>query len=266
MTSRLDETEGEFSLTVSRALKLLCTFDRDRRELGISELSRDLGLSKPTVQRLVHALLRHGFLEQDQGTRKYRVGVQAFRVGSLFADCHRLERVALPSMQVAVQETGVTCYLSVLRKDEMIIVAALEGPGPIRHSIPIGGRLALHSSAVGKAALSALSAGERDAMLDLMELPALTANTIVDRDRLRREIHAATVAGYSLNWEENNPGVASVAAPIRNGDGALTAVISVGFASSQIPRRRVPELGRLLIGLAEAIAEKLADTNSRRVA
>src|SRR5919202_1607525 len=96
--------EGEFSLSVSRAMQLLCVFDERRPELGISELSRELSISRPAVQRLVHALERHGFLEQNEASRKYRIGIQAFRVGSLFAYGRYLERIALSAMQRAVKE------------------------------------------------------------------------------------------------------------------------------------------------------------------
>lgn len=260
--ANLAPLQGEFSLTVSRALSLLCLFDEDRRELGVSELSRALKLSKPAVQRLLHALQMHQFVEQNFLTRKYRVGVAAFRVGRLFAGAHDIERLALPLMHDVMRQTGMTCYLSVMRDEEMLIVAAVEGEGPIRHSIPVGGRLPLHCSAVGKAALSALADDALGALLKRLTLTAHTPHSITDRARLRKDIKIAASRGYSVNWEENNIGVASIGAPIRNGRGELAAVLSVGFATSQITRSDVMPLGRSIARAAGEISHMIGASRS----
>ena len=66
--------EREFSQSVDNALRLLGCF-ADREECGISELSRELGISKASVARIVAALERGRFLSRNPDTGRYRLGV-----------------------------------------------------------------------------------------------------------------------------------------------------------------------------------------------
>jgi IclR family acetate operon transcriptional repressor len=247
--------EGDFSLTVSRALQLVGLFNPERLELGITELARELKLSKTSVHRLVHALELHRFLDHNPLTRKYRVGAEAFRVGSLFAG-NRLERDAQPLMKELVTNTGFTSYLSLLRNASMVITASVEGTGPIRYSIPIGQQLPLHSTATGKAALAVLEEPAVEAILKRSGLPRRTSNTQTDLRKLKAELAAIRARGYSVNWEEHTVGVGSVAAAIRSAADGSVPVLSVGFATSQIERKEVPALGERVAKAAGAIGKR----------
>ena len=258
--------EGEFSLTVSRALRILTTFSVERAELGVTELSRELVLSKTSVHRLMHALEKHQFLDQNPQTRKYRIGVEAFRVGNLFSNGHRLEQTAQALMQDLVGNTGFTSYISRLRHDSMVLTASVEGPGPIRYSIPVGQRLPVHSTATGKAALAQLDDSALEALLTRIRLPRRTARTITEPRKLKADLAAIRARGYSLNWEENTPGVGSVAAAICDRDRALMAVLSIGFATSQIEKAHLRKLGARVARTAAEIARRFVDEPVRRVA
>jgi DNA-binding IclR family transcriptional regulator len=263
---RVARLEGEFSLTVSRALQVLLAFSSDRPELGITELSTELSLSKPSVQRLVHALQRHEFLDQNPQTRKYRIGVQAFRVGSIFASARRLERDAQAVLQRLAADTGYSSYLSVLRHDSMVITACAEGRGPIKFSVPVGERLPLHCSATGKAALARLDEGTVDELLGRTGMPARTSRTLTDSKALKKDLRQVRLRGYAANWEENTPGVGSVAAAICDPQDKLVAVLSVGFAISQADLRSLPKLGAKVAATADEIARRFLGTPVRDAA
>ena len=62
--------------SVERALKILTLFSHRQPVLGISELSRLMNLPKGTVHGLTRTLVQHGFLKQDEQTRKYRLGLK----------------------------------------------------------------------------------------------------------------------------------------------------------------------------------------------
>jgi IclR family KDG regulon transcriptional repressor len=249
--------EGETSLTIARAMQLLCSFSAEESEFGISELSRKLGLSKTAVFRMVHTLEQYEFLEKNRLSGKYCIGRQAFRTGNLFGNLQAVERKLEPFMRELVESTKFSCYLSTLRGHEMVILANMSGSGPLRHSIPIGEMLPAHSSATGKAALATLEDVELERLLKKISLSRRTANTLTSIDRLRQNIQQVRKAGYSINWEENTPGVASVAAPIRDEMGYAMVVISLGFATSQVRRDGMPALGEKLKRTAAQAARYL---------
>jgi len=207
-----DVSKGDVSLTLSRALNILASFDSENPEKGISELSRELWISKTSVQRIVNTLEKHKFLDHNPSTRKYRVGVQAYRVGSRYPIGKRLEEVALPLMQELVQSTGLTCYLSELQDEYMVILSSFESIGRIRYSIPIGEKLPLHCTATGKAALSIQSTSALNTRLSKLSLEVKTPFTKTKKDDLIKQLLDVQKRGYSINWEENTVGVASVAA------------------------------------------------------
>ena len=251
-----DASKGDVSLTLSRALNILASFDSENPEKGISELSRELWMSKTSVQRIVNTLEKHKFLDHNPITRKYRVGVQAYRVGSRYPNGKHLKEVALPLMQELVQRTGLTCYLSELQDDHMLILSSFESIGRIRYSIPIGEKLPLHCTATGKAALSIQSIGSLTAWLSKLTLEAKTPFTKTKQDDLKKQLLDVQKRGYSINWEENTVGVASVAACIPGGPNKEEVqVISLGFATSQVPQSDIESLGELVKKSAHLIGQ-----------
>ena len=264
--ARRDGTAPEISLTASRALRVLSAFDGEAPELGVSEIARRLGLSRTVVQRLVHTLEAHRFLEQDLDSSRYRVGVQAFRVGNLFAAGRRFEDAARPEMEALAARTGFTVYLSVLRGDEMVMTAAVEGGGPIRYYARVGQSLPLHSSATGKVALAHLGNARAGELLARTGMRRITAQTVTDRRALMAQLAVVRARGHSVNWEENTPGVASIAAPIRDGQDGLLAVLSIAFATSQAERRQTAALGAQVARSAARISALARDGALARVA
>jgi IclR family transcriptional regulator, KDG regulon repressor len=252
--------EAEFSLTASRALQVLSAFDSNRSEMGVSEIARTLELSRTAVQRLVQTLEMHQFLEQNPRNRKYRIGVQAFRIGNLFALGRQLEVLARPDMEILGAATTFTVYLSVLRHDTMVMTAAVEGAGPIRYYAQVGQRLPLHSTATGKVALAQLPTDAATRLLEQTGMRPVTPNTLTDRDALLAEFAGIRALGYSINWEENTPGVGSIAAPILDQTGGLLAVLSIAFATSQVDRRQTATLGVQVARTAADITARARET------
>jgi DNA-binding IclR family transcriptional regulator len=253
------ESRPEFSLSVSRALKLLSLFNHEQRTLSVVEASRALALSKTSTLRFIQALEMHGYVERDPKTRRYHPGVEAARVGSLFAGGRRIQRIAEPILEQLVEEQGVTAYLSALQDDRMVILHSVEAPGRLKYSIPVGEKLTVHSSATGHAALSTLAPAQVDAVIARAGMPARTSNTITTLPRLKAALRSVVTRGYSVNWEEHTQGVGSVAAPVRRADGSLVCVLSLGFATSQVTRERFAALGEVIKTAAALMARRISE-------
>ena len=66
--------------SVQRAARLLKAFEVGPTQLGVTELSRRIGLHKSTVSRLLATLEREGFVERVPATEKYRLGAIVVRL------------------------------------------------------------------------------------------------------------------------------------------------------------------------------------------
>ena len=69
--------------TIGKALGLLDAISRLDREHGLSDIARLCALDKATTRRFLVELERHGFVEQDAETRKYRIGAEPVRLARL---------------------------------------------------------------------------------------------------------------------------------------------------------------------------------------
>lgn len=252
-------TGAEFSLSVSRALNILSSFTAQKREQGLAEISRATTLSKGSVSRFLQALEMHGYIDRDPGSRLYRPGPEVARVGSLYHSAGRIRQFATPIMRELVHSVGFTSYLSELRGDQMLILFALEGPGPIRYTIPVGTKLPLHNTATGLIALSQLPAAQLERLLKRAAKNGEVRNNSLSHAAMMKRLAEVRANGYSTNWEMRTAGVGSVAAPVVTADGAPLCVLSVGFATSQIKKELLAGLGREIKNAAKQLSKVLAE-------
>ena len=105
--------KSEYSQSVTNALRLLGCFV-EREERGISELSRELGLSKSAVARLVASLEAGRLLMQNAETGKYRLGAGFQLYGDLVRERSELSRALAPALTLLAEEYQATAHLAVL--------------------------------------------------------------------------------------------------------------------------------------------------------
>ncbi len=80
-------------MMLAKSMAVLCLFDQNRRELGILEIARLLGWPKSSTSRILASLASTGFLDRDQSTSRYRVGMRLAALGAQAIhseDDHRL--------------------------------------------------------------------------------------------------------------------------------------------------------------------------------
>lgn len=239
------------------ALQLLCAFDTAESELGVSELARRLGLSKSTVHRLLATLRDEGFVEQNPATARYGLGLRLLELGTQAANRLQLHESATAFLEDLHVKTGETAHVAVRDGLDVVYVQRREGPRTLRLFDVVGRRNRAHCTSTGKVLLAALSDGELAALLDGVELEAQTEHTITDPERLRAELAWVRERGYALNINETEPGVASVAAPIRAADARVVAAISVAGPAQRFRGGPARELATATMEAAHGISEHL---------
>jgi len=215
--------------TTGRVLSVLSAFRTRQPDLGVTELSDRLGLDKSVVHRILQVLTEQRYLERNPQTHRYRVGLRAWEVGQRYAGGTRLEDLVVPLLTPLVETSGGSGYVAALDGSDVVYLALINGPGPLRVHVDVGSRAPAHSGAVGKAMLAMLPQQELEATLDKVELTAVTSHTITSMDELRRDLERVRTCGYALNPGEYIQGVGSVGAAILNSDSYPVAGISVAF-------------------------------------
>ncbi len=159
--------------SVTNALDLLEEFRGEDTELGVTELSKRLGLHKNNVFRLLATLESRGYMEQNKVTGNYRLGLRVLELGQVFIKHMGLLKMARPILEEIVERANETAYLGVIRDDRVVYVDVVEATRPVRVVSRVGVGLPVYCSAVGKSQIAFESEDEVERVLAESVMKAL---------------------------------------------------------------------------------------------
>lgn len=212
--------------SIQRAMAILRSFTEAEPELGVTTLSRRLGLHKSTVSRILSTLQYEGLVGQNQDTGKYRLGAGLISLAGVALGRLDVRGVAAPYMDTLLRASQETISLSILDGSESVTIDRATSLRPIRYVGWIGRRLPLHSTASGKVFLTYMSPEMRDAILPL-PLVKYTERTIVKRELLEQSLAEICREGYAIVHEEFEEGFSAMAAPVYNHTNRVTATVDI---------------------------------------
>jgi IclR family transcriptional regulator, KDG regulon repressor len=211
----------------ARVLSVLECMSR-ARSVGLEELSRDVGLAKPTVYRFLQTLQSLGYARRTEGDR-WAITLKLFNVGSRALDHLDLHAASRPIAEELAEELGETVHMGVLEGDSAVYVLKIESKFTIRMFSRVGRRIPLHCTAIGKVLLAFSGAEERKASLEGLELVAHTPKTISRRPALEAELRRVKAQGFAVDDEEHEEGIVCIGAPVFDREGGLAAALSVSW-------------------------------------
>jgi DNA-binding IclR family transcriptional regulator len=243
--------------SVKRAIAILKSFSQERPERGVNELSRELGLHKSTVSRLMQTLEQGGLLTRNPETERYHLGVDLIGLAAQVVSHRDVREVARPVLQRLSEETQETVNLSVLDGAEVVNLEQFVPPQRRIKSVGrVGRRMCCHCTAAGKALLADLPSSELEEILKAGMEP-FTPHTITDPEDLRRDLRATRERGYALAQEELEEGLNVVSVPIYDHTGQVVAAASVAGPTFRLVPEVFPKLAGLLNEAAGQISRQL---------
>ena len=232
--------------------------------MNVAALMRASGYPRPTVHRIVAALMEQGLLISSLQGASLALGPQLIRLASKSWGRSELRLAALEALTRLRDQTGETVHLAVPIQNAMVFIEKLEGPGAVRMSSGIGTTVCMHATSVGKAYLAALDAPGCMALLETLPLPRKTERTATTREALQALLQQTRARGWAIDDEENEPGVVCFGAAIRDAQGKPIAAISV----STLLFRQKPDLQAAYVApvleAAQQIAQRLGSMPASR--
>jgi DNA-binding IclR family transcriptional regulator len=222
----------------------------------VTELALRLGVHKSTVFRLLSTLQRHGLVEQNSETEKYRLGYGLVRLSGAVVAEMDVVRAARPLLSQLAKEAGETVNLAIQQGDEIVQIEQMTPPRQLVSVNWVGKQVPLHCTSNGKVLLAFMDSGERERILG-RPLQRFTARTIVDSRLLERQLSRVREEGYAFTLEELEIGLNAVAAPVRGAGGDVVAVVSLSGPSYRVTSQRLPELGELTRQTADAVSRRI---------
>ena len=241
---------------VDRAARLLDTLARDAQDWSLTELAQELGAHKGTTRDILLTLKRHGLVERDLQTGRYRLGLGTARLARAALGRLDLRGAARPSLERLLAETGETVILGVRSGENVVIVDVVEPPDDLHMGASIGQKIPLTAGSFGKVFLS-----EPGAFEEFLEtggnLTPFTNLTQTDVDVYAAELGVVRARGYALDSEEYLPSVRAASALVKGPYGeTLGALTIVGFMA-RISPDTLEDLGRGCRQEALAITARL---------
>ncbi len=240
--------------SISKAIRILEIVCSSPRYLSVREIAERADYSLATTHRIILTLRKVGAIEAASG-QCFTLGPKLVALhGHITAELLQTREVVEQELRQLLEEPGVSARLSVLVDDSLVILAGCDSGVHCRFRSTIGSAYQAYCTAPGKTLLANLAPEVLNRYLGSVPLRAMTPNTIVERDRLRREIGHVRAVGYAFDDQEYLEGVRCVSVPVPTpGNGEVAAL---SLATEVLPPREL--IGSVLPRLA-ARASVLAD-------
>jgi DNA-binding IclR family transcriptional regulator len=229
---------------VDRAARILLMLTSGTREMTLAEIAAATGYHKSSVHKILMTLSHHGFLNRNESSKRYSLGIALARCGQAALDNLNVNRSAKSVLKDLSDFSGETANLAVLSGSKMVIVEAVEPLVELRVSPPIGTTDSVINKSNGKAVLAWMPEDLVGTIIKREGLPANTRHSITDAKAYRKELESVRAAGYAMDFEEFQDGISAVSAPIFDDEGHAVATLSIVGPAFRMTKEKMQRFGQ----------------------
>lgn len=212
---------------LDRSLNLLKLLS-DGKARTLTDISREQEISSSTVFRILATLAQHNFIQKDEGTGEYSLGLSCLEMAGAFLSTVDIRQQALPELEKLRDMTSETVHLGLLDKMEVVYLEKLHGLHAIGlMSSRVGRRSPSHCTGLGKAMLAYMDQELVQEHFTTYGFRQFTAATITNLEDFLHELETIRIRGYAIDEGEHEVGVRCVAVPIFGLDREPIAAISI---------------------------------------
>ena len=229
--ARVDAAGPDFLEALARGLRVIAAFNRERKQLTISDLARLVDLPRASVRRILATLVELGYAEAHD--RLFRLSPRILTLAAAYLGSNGMSDTLQPAIERLCADVDEACSAAVLDGDDVVMIAHAAPRRVINVSAQIGFRLPAVASSLGRVLLAGLDDAALDAFLARVQPAKHTPTTVVGKKELRRAILKTRTDGFSLVDQEAEIGFRSISVPLRRLDGRVGAALNVGVRSER---------------------------------
>lgn len=163
--------------------------------------------------------------------------------------------MATPVLDDLARDTGESSHFAARMSDAVVVMARTPGPGAFQLADRVGVVRPAYCTALGKVILAALRPDQLDRYIERIELKSMTAKTITDPQRLRREIEEVRRAGIAFDDGEFDNEVRCAAMPVRDFSGQVVGAIGISGPVWRLSIQALQSHARILGEAARHLSE-----------
>jgi DNA-binding IclR family transcriptional regulator len=160
-------------------------------------------------------------------------------------------------LQSLCDRLGFTTNLALLDGTSVVYVARIAPAGAFQGAVRVGSRLPAHATVLGRALLQDMDAGQLRELFGGSELPQFSESTPRSVDQLLQLLQQDHERGYAMGEGFYEPGVSSIAAPVRDAQGRIVAGLGMAVAFTEIAPGRMAEWVEQVRAAADELAGHL---------
>lgn len=243
---------------LDRAVQIIDLIAEAPQGITAQALCEQLGITRPTVHRLLGALVDHGYVRRNRRLARYELGLKLVHLGRVAHSGYDLRHRARRGLADLVARTRESASLAVFEGQDIVVVDGMDGPGMLRPANPVGRRMPVHVTAAGKALLAESGDGGPDSLAGAGTHGGNVIFGTFNIEPLRTQLREARQLGYAVERDEYEMGMTSIAAVIRNHLGTAESALVLSGPSQRMPADRIAsELGPLVHMNALSVSREL---------
>jgi IclR family transcriptional regulator, pca regulon regulatory protein len=227
------DTSPDFIESLARGLDVIRAFGPRPQPMSLAAAAAATGLARPTARRILLTLTQLGYVRAVEGG--FELTPRVLDLGMCYVLSQNLWEVARPHMEDLVCRTNESSSIAQLDGSDIVYVARVAVPKIIALAVTIGTRFPAMQTSLGKVLLAALPPGEAERVLAEPSRSGITARWQPAQTERAAALREVAERGWALTDEQLAPGIRSVAAPLRDGEGRVIASMNVTVHAAETP-------------------------------
>ncbi|MGP4014906.1 IclR family transcriptional regulator domain-containing protein [Saccharopolyspora sp. 5N708] len=216
---------------LAKGLAIIEAFDAHRPKLTVSSAAAITGTTPAAARRCLLTLEELGYVTHDG--KYFRPTPRIMRLSASYSRTASLPMLAQPCLSAVRDELGESASIAVLDDGYALFIERAEATRLASAGVRVGTRLPAYASSTGRVLLAALPDEEFEAYLESWRPQRLTPNSPATIAEIRRRVQRTRDEGMAFTEEELEPGVLTVAVPVRDSLGRTHAAMSVSTSTAR---------------------------------
>jgi DNA-binding IclR family transcriptional regulator len=248
-TAEVASTDGAMAgvRAVDRAIAILQCFTPDQPALSVIEIQRRVGLSRPTLYRLLQTLAQRDLIQAQGDPQRFRLSHGVMKLSHVWLKGLEVVTLARPIVEGLRNLTGETAALFKLQEDRGICILECESRHVLSISRGVGDSLSLTRGSTGKAMLAFMEPDRRSEFLSTIPRGA-------QRARLEEDVELARKRGYATSSGEIFVGAVAVSAPFFDHRGSIAGSVGIYGPSVRVNEQKMVEYSKLVCKAGQEIS------------
>src|SRR5690625_6023647 len=187
-----ETNSGLFVQSFARGLEVIEAFGQ-APTMTLTEIAEATGLSRATVRRFVHTLVKLGYVRANE--KHFQLTPKIMNLGFAYLDSQPLVELVDPVLANLSEQLDQSTSVSVLDNTDVVYIARQETTSIMRINITVGTRFPAYATSMGRVLLAGLPENALQEYFAEANLTGVTGYTLTDETELRNELERIRAAG-----------------------------------------------------------------------